>query len=60
MRSKADLSALALPRGPPAAAERPPLGGNVLVLFLAPRGGEGYLELNLSPAGHWKAYRFDS
>lgn len=56
-----DLSALALP----ARAARPQRRDRLweetcLELFLAPRGGEGYLELNLSPAGHWNAYRFDS
>jgi hypothetical protein len=27
--------------------------------FLAPVGGEGYVELNLAPDGRWAAYRFD-
>lgn len=31
-----------------------------LELFLAAAGSEGYLEFNLSPAGHWNAYRFGS
>ncbi len=31
-----------------------------LELFLAAAGSEGYLEFNLSPAGHWNVYRFDS
>jgi hypothetical protein len=29
-----------------------------LEFFLAPRGEDPYWEFNLSPAGHWNAYRF--
>jgi len=28
--------------------------------FLKPEGGEGYVELNFAPSGHWAAYRFGS
>lgn len=27
--------------------------------FIKPHGSEAYFELNLSPSGHWAAYRFD-
>jgi hypothetical protein len=30
-----------------------------LELFLAEEGAPGYLEFNLSPSGHWNAWRFD-
>lgn len=48
----------------PAPAPRPERRGRLwedtcLELFLAEAAAEGYVELNLSPAGHWNAYRFD-
>jgi hypothetical protein len=30
-----------------------------LELFVAEADADGYLEINLSPAGHWNVYRFD-
>jgi hypothetical protein len=56
-----DLAGLAIP--PP--ARRPERRDRLwqlscMELFLAERGAGGYLEFNLSPAGHWNVWRFDS
>lgn len=56
-----DLSGLSIP--PP--AQNPERRDRLwqstcLELFLAERGAGGYLEFNLSPAGHWNVYRFDA
>ena len=48
----------------PAAAEAPRRRDRLweetcFELFLGPADSEAYWELNLSPSGHWNAYRFD-
>ena len=56
-----DLSGLALP-APAARPERKDRlwDETCLEIFLAAAGSAAYREFNLSPAGHWNAYRFSS
>lgn len=56
-----DLSALSIP--PPAQEPERRDGlwqATCLELFLAERDAGGYLEFNMSPAGHWNVWRFDA
>jgi hypothetical protein len=56
-----DLSGLAIPPPAPRPERRDHLWQECCMeLFLGERGSERYLEFNLSPAGHWNVYRFDS
>ena len=56
-----NLSELAIPAtASPAERKNRLWEETCLELFLAQTGRESYLELNLSPAGHWNAYRFSS
>jgi hypothetical protein len=54
-----DLANVAIPaaKGPPERAERL-WEETCLEFFLRVDGSVGYWEFNLSPAGHWNAYRF--
>lgn len=55
------ISALEIPSPAPIPERRDRLWeGTCLELFLGEAGSEGYREFNLSPAGHWNVYRFDS
>ncbi|MBM4288838.1 MAG: DOMON-like domain-containing protein [Deltaproteobacteria bacterium] len=53
-----DLAGLAIPAPAPAAARHWLLWEHTCgEFFLAPEGGSGYWEFNLSPAGHWNVFR---
>jgi hypothetical protein len=53
------LSELVIPAPAAGAARKHDLWqGTCFEFFLAARQAEGYWEFNLSPAGHWNAYRF--
>ncbi len=55
------LSGLSIPRRAPAPGRRNRLWEETcLELFLGGGGSGSYWEFNLSPAGHWNVYRFDS
>jgi hypothetical protein len=58
---KGDISELAIPphEGFPARKDRL-WEVTCLEVFLGVKGSERYWEFNLSPAGHWNVYRFDS
>jgi len=58
---KGDISELAIPphEGFPARKDRL-WEETCLEIFLAIKNSERYWELNLSPAGHWNVYRFES
>ena len=56
-----DLSDVAIPETAKVAARRDRLWeGTCLELFLGLKGSPRYWEFNLSPAGHWNVYRFES
>ncbi|MGE5663495.1 MAG: DOMON-like domain-containing protein [Deltaproteobacteria bacterium] len=58
---RGDLSALAIPPRADAPERRNRLWeGTCLELFVGAAGSPDYREFNLSPAGHWNAYRFAS
>jgi hypothetical protein len=56
-----DLAELAIPEPEAFQARKDRLWeGTCLEVFLGVKGSERYWEFNLSPAGHWNVYRFDS
>lgn len=56
-----NLSEVALPEPAESAGRRDRLWEeSCLEIFLAAKGSERYWEFNLSPSGHWNAYRFTS
>ncbi len=61
-RVASDLMSLVLPQveSPPARRRRDELWKSTcLEFFLGPAGQQSYLEINLSPSGHWNCYVFD-
>ncbi len=58
---RGDLSEISVPGPAEAPGRRDRLWeGTCLELFLGPDGSATYWEFNLSPAGHWNVYRFES
>jgi hypothetical protein len=58
---RGDLSRAAIPRRAEAAMRKDRLWEDTcLECFIAEGASDGYLEFNLSPAGHWNVYRFDA
>ncbi len=58
---RGDLSEISVPEPADAPGRRDRLWeGTCLELFLGPDGSAAYWEFNLSPAGHWNVYRFES